>query len=427
MGGGVPREKGVRFMSDWLRFVSLLDFGATYYTTQLMRCAIISLLLTGIVMLLRKTVFLEKTFFRGMLWLLFLLLPFLGRLRLFYENMAVWRATWWLTYGIMNWRWAGRIYMAGTIVSAICIFGRRLRFRRETDAMEKIFLNNMRICVADMNVTPFTAGLLRPVVVIPKVMAERYGREELWTVLQHERTHIRLGHLWFGFAWDILRCLLWVNPFLTVFQKQLRADMEDICDRVCIQNSGGTAHEYGLILLKTLKLLRFESEGTPPSVTYAGEREFADIKRRMEKIAEFRTYKKRRCKGMAVTVFLLMAAMLPVIQLHSYARYSENRDIMVGVYEGEPQIVSSDTQELSHMISFDDRYVYVEREKFEKFLEKNDLDGEIWIVFGGFYKLPGLGGAAEACIYENSSQDRIVQISYESIMDDWYLELMKVL
>ncbi len=36
----------------------------------------------------------------------------------------------------------------------------------------------------------------------------------------------------------ILRALYWVNPFLTIFQKQFRADMEDVCDRVCIQSSG---------------------------------------------------------------------------------------------------------------------------------------------------------------------------------------------
>ena len=75
-------------------------------------------------------------------------------------------------------------------------------------------------------------------------MPESYSREELRSVIQHERTHIWLGHLWFGLAWDVLRCLLWVNPFLTVCQKQFRADMEDIRDRVCIQGSGRTTHEY---------------------------------------------------------------------------------------------------------------------------------------------------------------------------------------
>ena len=62
-------------------------------------------------------------------------------------------------------------------------------------------------------------------------------------------------------------------------------DMEDICDRVCMQNSGKTAHEYGMVLLKTLKLLSSESEVGPPAVTYVGEREFADMKRRMGEIA----------------------------------------------------------------------------------------------------------------------------------------------
>ena len=49
------------------------------------------------------------------------------------------------------------------------------------------------------------------------------------------------------------------------------------------------------------------------------------------------------------------------------------------------------------------------------------------MIFGGFYKLPGLAGAAEACIYESGSKDRIIQIPYESIMDNWYMELLKLL
>ncbi len=32
---------------------------------------------------------------------------------------------------------------------------------------------------------------------------------------------------------------------------------------------------------------------------------------------------------------------------------------------------------------------------FEDFLEENNAEGEIWIVFGGFYKLPGLTGIAQ--------------------------------
>lgn len=414
-------------MSDWSRVGSLLDFSAVYYTTQLMRCALFSFVLTGLVMLLRRTFFQKRIFLRGMLWLSFLLIPFLGRLKLFYENTVVLNTTWRLTYGSMNWLWADRIYMAGVFAAAICIFGKRLRLWRTVAGMETVSLDNIRISITNMNVTPFTAGLLKPKIVIPKVILESYDGDELGVVMRHEQTHIRLGHLWFGFAWDILRCLLWVNPFLTIFQKQFRADMEDICDRVCIQNSGRAACEYGLVLLKTLRLLRSSREDIPPATAYAGERDFAEMKRRMGEITGFRPYGKKVCAGMAVIAFLGLAAMLLVIHTHSYARCNESKDIMVGNYDGEIEIISNDSDKLCRMISYDDNYVYVERKAFEEFLEENNADGEIWIVFGGFYKLPGLAGAAEACIYENSSGERIVKIPYESIMDDWYLELLKLL
>ena len=414
-------------MPDWRQLASLINFCAAYYTTQLVRCAAFSFVLIGLVMLLRKIHFSERTFLRGMSWALFLVIPFLGRLKMFYENAAVLKATWRITAVTASWLWGDRIYMAGILLTAICIFGKRIRLQRTVSGMEKVMFENVRIYVTDMNITPFTVGLLKPKIVLPKVMADSYSKDELKSVIQHEQTHIRLGHLWFGFAWDMLRCLLWINPLLTVFQKHFRADMEDICDRVCIQSSRRTAHEYGMVLLKTLKLLSSESETAPPTVTYAGEREFADMKRRMGEIAGFRPYRKKLCVGMAVTAFLMIAAMLLAVHTHSYARCNESRDILVGNYDGEPQVISYDTEELSQMISYDDRYVYVERQVFENFLEENNAEGEIWIVFGGFYKLPGLAGIAESCIYESSSKDRIIQIPYESIRNYWYYELLEIL
>ena len=414
-------------MPDWRQLASLINFCAAYYTTQLVRCAAFSFVLIGLVMLLRKIHFSERTFLRGMSWALFLVIPFLGRLKMFYENAAVLKATWRITAVTASWLWGDRIYMAGILLTAICIFGKRIRLQRTVSGMEKVMFENVRIYVTDMNITPFTVGLLKPKIVLPKVMADSYSKDELKSVIQHEQTHIRLGHLWFGFAWDMLRCLLWINPLLTVFQKHFRADMEDICDRVCIQSSRRTAHEYGMVLLKTLKLLSSESETAPPTVTYAGEREFEDMKRRMGEIAGFRPYRKKLCVGMIATAFLMIAAMLLAVHTHSYARCNESRDILVGNYDGEPQVISYDTEELSQMISYDDRYVYVERQAFEDFLEENNAEGEIWIVFGGFYKLPGLAGIAESCIYESSSKDRIIQIPYESIRNYWYYELLEIL
>ncbi len=414
-------------MPEWRQLVGLINFCTVYYTTQLVRCAAFSFVLIGLVMLLRKTLFSQRTFLRGMSWALFLVIPFLGRLKLFYENEAVLKVTWRITAVTASWLWVDRIYMAGILVAAICIFGKWFCLQRNVAKMEKVVFENIRIYVTDMNITPFTVGLLKPKIVLPKVMVDSYSAEELKAIVQHEKTHIRLGHLWIGFAWDILRCLLWINPFLTVFQKHLRADMEDICDRVCIQNSKRTAYEYGLVLLKSLKLLRSGQEDVPYGATYAGEKGFADMKRRMEKIAGFRPYRKWLCRSMAAVGFLGIAVILMAVHTHSYARYNENMDILVGKYDGKNEIVSSDTEALSRMISYDDEFVYVEREAFEKFLIENNAQGDICIVFGGFYKLPGLGGIGEICFYEWDSEDAIVRIPYESIRGNWYVELLKML
>lgn len=415
-------------MPDWSQIGRLLDFYAAYYTTQLVRCAAFSFLLLGLVMLLRKMLFSRRTFIRGLLWSSFLLIPFLGKLKLFYENRAVLRMTWWVTHGTMTCLWADRIYMAGVFVAAICIFGKRFCLRKSVAGMEKISLDNTVVSVTDMNVTPFTVGLLKPKIVIPKVVWGSYSQDELKSVVQHERTHIRLGHLWFGLAWDVLRCLLWVNPFLTVCQKQFRADMEDICDRVCIQGSGRTAHEYGMVLLKTLKLLRSGTEGTPPAVTYAGEKEFADMKRRMGEIAGFHPYRKRMCTGMAAAAVLVIAALMLAVHTHSYEKCNKDENILIYEYaDGESTVISDNDSSIQQMISYDDSYVYVDSEAFEDFCMKNNADGDVFIVFGGFHKLPGFFCGGESCLYETDSDAGVVWIPYERQMSDWMAALLKIL
>lgn len=415
-------------MPDWSRIGRFLDFCAAYYTTQLVRCAAFSFLLVGLVMLIRQMFFLRQTFIRGLLWSSFLLIPFLGKLKLFYENKVVVRITWWVTHGTMTCLWADRIYMAGVLIAVGCIFGKRLRLQRSVAGMEKVSVDNMQVRITDMNVTPFTVGLWKPKIVVPKVIWENYSQDELMFVVQHERTHIRLGHLWVGFVWDILRCLLWVNPFLTVFQKQIRADMEDICDRVCIQSSGRTAHEYGLVLLKALKLLRSGRSGTPPAVTYAGEKEFADVKRRMGEIADFRPYRKNMCAGMVAAAILVIAALLLSVHIHSYARYSDDENILIYEYAGEEGIIVSDHDSSIHqMISYDDDYVYVDRAAFEAFCANNNVAGDVFIVFGGYNKLPGFSSGGESCLYEAGSDAGVVRIPYEKQMNGWRAALFKLL
>ena len=123
-------------MLDWSKVTGMLDICALYYTTQLVRCAAFSVALLALVMMLRRFICSERTFAKAALWALFLITPFLGKLKLFYENKAVVKMTAWMTDITMSNLWVGRIYLAGILLTAICIFGRRLRLRRKVAAME---------------------------------------------------------------------------------------------------------------------------------------------------------------------------------------------------------------------------------------------------------------------------------------------------
>lgn len=415
-------------MSVWLQFGAFLDACAMYLTLQFERCVIFSLVWLGFVMLLRKTIFSRGIFARGILWSFFLVIPCMGRLKIFYENPFVLGMTWRLMSITMHYLWIGRFYMAGVLVSFICIFGKRLRLRRVVSRMDRRIVTGKEICITDMNITPFTIGLLKPKIVLPEIMIQSYEEDELEVIVQHEQTHSRLGHLWCYLAWDLLRCLLWVNPLLSVCQKYFRADIEDMCDRVCIQKSGREACEYGEVLLKSLKLLRSQKENISSAVTYAGEKEFQDIKRRIRNIAFFQPYRKMFCICAAAVTAVVIVSLFLGIQSISYARYRERDSMLVYKYEeGEGTLLSADSDALRKMIRYDEDFVYVDRTAFEKFLREKRAEGEIYLVFGGFEKLPGMGGAGYSCLYETGSENRVVRIPYEKPEENWMTILMKIL
>lgn len=416
-------------MSGWLQVGSLLDFCAMYFTLQFERCAVLSLVWIGIVLFLRKNFFTRGIFTKGILWSSFLIIPCLGRMKIFYENPFVLGLTWRLTSLTMHHLWVGRIYMAGVFITFICIFGKQMRLRRIVSRMDRRTVAGRKIRVTAMNVTPFIIGLIRPEIVLPEIMIRNYAEDELDVIVQHELTHSRLGHLWCYFAWDILRCLLWVNPFLSVCQKYLRADLEDMCDRICIQKWGRGACEYGEILLKSLKLLQSQQDNISSIVAYAGEKEFEEIKRRIGNIATFRPYRRMSCLCATAATLVVIAGLFWGIYSVSYARYQELDSMLVYEYGGgKGTLLSADSAALHKMIHYDDDFAYVDRAAFEKFLHEKSAEGEIFIVFGGVQKLPGLGaGGGCSCQYERDSEDRIVRIPYEKPEENWITVFIKLI
>lgn len=408
-------------------WISFLNMGAAYYAMQLVRCVLISFVVFAVVFLLRKTLLKNKVFLKGALWSLFIPVLFAGKMKFFYENpIGAVLFSWW--NGILiNHVWISWLYLCGVAVCAVRLFHIRKRLGKLVAGMEKRKLGNTAVYVAPMPVTPFTTGIFRPKIVIPEILLEEYTQEELQTILLHEKTHIRSGHLIFYFFWDILRALLWLNPLFAIGTKFFREDMEEICDWMTIRGNNGKAYAYGQLLLKCVRVLQAEGKDFNMFAAFAEERGYRNIRQRVMRIAGYRPYKRRMAAIIWMAALLCAVGMAAWVRSVSYDRYNENDVMLAYGYDGEKVTFFDNSDVLYQMISYDDDYVYVDRNVFEKYLQEKDASGDIFIVFGGFYKLPGFIGMGYSCCYEPGAENGVVSIPYEKRTDDWMITLVKML
>lgn len=398
--------------------VKFVEACSVLISVKLIRCALISLPVLGIILILRRIGFKKAVFGKCMLWSFILFLPFLGSLRFHYETRPGVRASWWIVCLFMEHRFLTGIYLAG-ILTALLLMVRR--HRRISDAVVRMDTLSMesfgKIYISDMAVSPFTVGCLRPRIIIPEALLSRLGKEELEVILQHERTHIRLGHLWMLLFWEILQCIFWVNPLFWLGFKYFREDLEQICDRVCIQNSSVDAYSYGNVLLDSGKLLAEQLE-CGGLVTFAGENDYETLKRRMKKIAEYRMYTAWRPALTFVFFLILLFGGFGIIRYNSYPRYTNFDD--VGLYDEAGNCVLPDSQALRRAVEIRKDTVYIKRQALKELLAETGARRDLYFLyFGGYFKLPGIGGGGDGVIVDFNEASGDMEIPYDSSDDIW--------
>lgn len=394
----------------WLGFASFLNASALYLVMLLGRSAMLSLPVLLAILLLRRTVFRKTVFLKGMLWGLFFPLPFIGKMRFFYESSLGIRCFIWWHNLCINHDWINWLYLMGIAVFGIYILYRRRKLYRFAAGLRREQIGGTEIVICDRAVTPFTTGVCRPRIVVPEIIRRNFCPKELELILLHEKTHIRLGHLWFYALWDILRILLWVNPLLTICAKYLREDMEEICDRVVIQRSRATAYDYGKLLLNSLRILGEETIDTPAA--FAGEREYQSIKNRMVQVAYFKPYGKYTAVIGTVSCVLILIGIFFSIRQFSYPIYTDRMDISIydrGVQSWE---LGSQSQ-LRDVISIDDGFVCIRQDAWNQVLKEQGIEEEgYYISFGGYLKLPGVGGGGNAVYVEPGAEKELLVLPY---------------
>ena len=404
--------------------LSMCNFCAVYFATLLGRCALLSFPVLGLALLLRQVAERRSVFAKGAVWAVFAPVPFLGKLAVYYESrrflpFALWQSWcsgfWWVRYG----------YLAGVAVCLALTLHRRLALRRALREFPAAEVKGQRVSLCPFPVSPFAAGLFAPKIVLPAAALERLSDDELHVILLHERTHIRLGHLWRFLLWDILCALFWVNPLLRLYRRKLNEDMEQICDAVTIRHSGRDALFYGTVLLKCLRLP--QAEGTLSPAAFAGEREFHAVRRRICRVRDYRPYRRRSIAGLWLfTAGALLAAAFGICRL-SLPRYIPLEGFSV-VYVSEAITFSTvyESDGEAPPLSLAGGKAEIDNAALRALLpEDAPRNGWYYLMWGGFLKLPGIGGALNSVYLDTLWEQPKEVVEFSDVNELLYVRFAK--
>lgn len=402
-------------------FLWFLKQCSVYYAVKLGRCVMFSIIVLLLVLVLRKTVFKNLIFVKGAIWTVFLPVPFIGKLNLFYENTLARRLFMWWNNACIEYSAVHYGYMLGILVSGFLILGQRRKLHKEIARMKTTRICGSKVYLNEVPATPYTAGIFQTKIVIPKVMADCFETEDIRIILLHERTHNQLGHLLFYLMWDMLRMLLWPNLLLTCCMRYFQEDMEDICDRVTIKKSGRTAYEYGQILLGSIKLLKAHNKGV--SAALVGEEDYRNLKRRFTKVAVYRPYGKYGTVILCTSCVSFLFAMSMLLKENSFPKYVEEMDAGLINETGEYYYLP-EGDSLGRAFCTDGQYIYLDRTAFRNVLQENGVDEDMksfWLGFGGYTKLPGIGGNINVVYVDYNNVEAKIVVPYNN-REDYFWE-----
>lgn len=398
-----------------------LYYFAAYIGIVMLRCTFVSLIVAAGILILRKTLLKHATVIRCTLWSVLLLVPFMGRLRWYYETRAGLRMFYWLTYicmqkyYILDW-----IYVLGVCICAYRMIRGHRRLRQMLGSME----NRDRYMVTELHISPFSMGLLHPRIVVPQILCNSLSETELEVILEHEETHIRLFHLWMLRAWEILSCILWMNPLMWIGLKYFKRDLEQVCDSTCMQEGRLDAIAYGDVLIKCAGMLSGSQCRLHGYVAFAGESDYQVLKSRIVDIRDSRKLHMKWVRAGFGGICGLLLIMLAVVYDVSYPRYTKMEDISVYDSTGI-RCVLQDSTELRNAVSVSQDSVHVDREAFDQLISQAGCECETYFIyFGGYYKMPGIGGGGNGVFYNYAESVGDVDIFYKSNEDIWNYIMM---
>lgn len=114
--------------------------------------------------------------------------------------------------------------------------------------------DSVRLKIVESRMSPAICGLLRPVILLPRALAENLSGMQLRAVLLHEIIHLRRGDIWVNCAQALLQIFYWWHPLLWFANARIRRVREEAVDDAVMLALRDDAEAYAPTLLEVAKL-----------------------------------------------------------------------------------------------------------------------------------------------------------------------------
>lgn len=218
----------------------------------------------------------------------------------------------WRTYFTISW-------FIGSVLFGGILFWQLVRIKRVVrqaspihDAQLQLLVDNWRhhfrirrsiqLVCSDNLLSPFTMGVFRPVIFLPKQLIQNSQPSVLNAVIAHEAAHIkRFDAMWIKLQ-NLIQIVFFFHPVSWYAIRQMGYARERICDRMVLSKNVISAREYGKSMLQILQLNLFG--GVTPEWTAGFGKQQKQLFQRINDIKRGKAMHTR--KSVFVTTFLLV-------------------------------------------------------------------------------------------------------------------------
>ena len=168
----------------------------------------------------------------------------------------------------------------------------------------------VKLVTSERFLSPFTIGILRPVIFIPESLLSSNNTGMLQSIIAHEMAHIkRFDDLWTKFQ-NIIQLIYFFNPVVWFVNSKIFLCRECICDSMVLSERKISLQAYGQGMMAVLKLNIFGSDTMSMQPCFGSHQD--KFKYRIKKLKGDHNMKKYQSFLIYGSLFILGLFILPM-------------------------------------------------------------------------------------------------------------------